>query len=129
MAEQKIPENGLFAWNELETTDTAACKTFYAELLGWEAEEMPMGEETYTIFKKDGKQVAGMMRILPEWGEIPSHWLGYVAVENVDALSERVPEIGGRVIVQPTDVPGIGRFAILSDPSGAVVSIMTFVSQ
>ncbi|MCZ7557458.1 MAG: VOC family protein [Bacteroidia bacterium] len=127
MAEQNVPTHGSFAWNELATNDVAACKSFYTDLLGWEAEDMPMGDGTYTVFKKGSQQLAGMMAIAPEWGPVPPNWMGYIAVDDVDEAASRVEGLGGGVIMPPTDIPNIGRFAVIKDPGGAVVSIMTFL--
>lgn len=126
MAEQQLPQYGTFAWNELATTDPETCKAFYGTLLGWEASEMPMPDGTYIVFSKNGTQMAGMMKIGPDWGEVPPHWLGYIAVEDVDASAAQVESLGGGIIMPPTDVPGIGRFSVIRDPAGAVVAIMTF---
>ena len=127
MAEEHSPNYGSFAWNELATTNIDACRSFYSTLLGWEASEMPMEGMTYTVFSKGGKQVAGMMPIAPEWGEVPPHWLGYISVEDVDVSAGMVESLGGSILVPPTDIPTIGRFAVIKDPAGAVVSIMTFL--
>jgi predicted enzyme related to lactoylglutathione lyase len=118
---------GTFAWNELATNDVAACKDFYRDLLGWEARDLPMDGMSYTIFSKDGQDVGGMMAIAAEWGDVPPHWLGYIAVEDVDASAARVENLGGEVMVPPMDVPGVGRFSIIRDAGGAALAIMTFL--
>jgi predicted enzyme related to lactoylglutathione lyase len=113
-----------FCWNELATHDATAAAHFYGELFGWTEHTQLFGPTTYTTFRKDGQDVAGMLQMTEEWGEMPSHWMAYVAVPDVDACAERVTELGGQVCVPPTDIPA-GRFAIVNDPGGATFSIIT----
>lgn len=121
---------GTFVWNELVTADTEGCKRFYGALVGWQAHEvavaMPEGTITYTLFKRDGREVAGMMKMEgPAWTGIPPHWMAYIEVEDVDAAVARVAALGGTVCVPPTDIPEVGRFSVIKDPAGATVSLMT----
>jgi predicted enzyme related to lactoylglutathione lyase len=80
------------------------------------------GTGKYWIFSHGGKDRAGMMK-MPAKAMAPPNWLPYVAVENVDATAARTPELGGRVYVPPTDIPGIGRFAVTADPTGAALAV------
>ena len=89
---------GTFSWADLGTVDAAAVKAFYAGLFGWEAEDVPAGDAgTYTMLRKDGREVAGMSELSAEMGEqgVPPHWLSYVTVEDVDATVARAEELGG----------------------------------
>lgn len=110
-------------WNELATRDAAAAGVFYSALFGWQAEEMPMEGTSYTMFKNGEAQAAGMMQMTEEWGDIPSHWMMYLAVDDCDASAARAAELGGNVCVPPTDIP-VGRFAVLDDPQGGTFSII-----
>ncbi len=65
-----------------------------------------------------------MLQMTPEWGEMPSHWMSYVAVPDVDATARRITALGGKVCVPPTDI-SVGRFAVVNDPTGATFSIIT----
>jgi predicted enzyme related to lactoylglutathione lyase len=121
-----IEEPGTLAWNELETTDPARAATFYAGLLGWTAEQAAYGEVEYTLFKQGEQMNGGMMAIPPEWGAVPPHWLVYFAVADCDATAASVEGLGGTVTLPPTDVPGIGRFAMIRDPQGAVFAVIRF---
>jgi predicted enzyme related to lactoylglutathione lyase len=127
MAQQGPPTNGAFCWNELVTTDLEAAQNFYKALLGWEIKEgtAPGGGMKYNEIVVAGQHVGGMMQTGPECGEIPPHWGLYVAVDDVDASAERVAELGGRVVMPPTDIPSIGRFCIINDPTGAAISLIT----
>jgi predicted enzyme related to lactoylglutathione lyase len=116
------PNNGRFTWHELMTTDPVKAAKFYEGLLGWKTQEMPMGAMgTYRLFSNADKQIAGSMPAQPG---VPSHWLVYVASENPDASCARVTELGGKVIVPPTDVPDTVRFAVAMDPQGAAFGIL-----
>ncbi len=134
MSEQTMPANGSFCWNELSTTDDAAAIKFYTELLGWEVKSSNMppceGSEAaapmvYNEIVVDGKHVGGIFKMGPEFGQIPSHWMPYVAVEDVDAKAAQVAELGGKVCVPPTDIPNTGRFCVVNDPTGATISLIT----
>ncbi len=123
-------EHGTFIWNELITTDQKKSGDFYSELLGWSRREVDAGPlGTYTVFQKDGKDVAGMMNPTVDYTQSrPPSWYAYIAVNDVDALASRVTQLGGKIIVPPHDVPGVGRVCMLADPTGAVVRLMTPVS-
>ena len=114
---------GKFIWYDVMTSDTKAAAKFYGDVIGWNAQEHPMAEGgTYTIFSKGPAMVAGLMAI-PEAmraeGVLPC-WSGYVGVEDVDADAKRVIAAGGAIRRPPTDIPSVGRFAVVSDPGGAV---------
>jgi predicted enzyme related to lactoylglutathione lyase len=114
---------GLPSWADLSTPDTDESASFYGELFGWEAKEAGDPEETggYRMFVKDGKQVAGLMRIQQE-GQPPS-WNTYISVSDADEIAEKVKEAGGDVIVEPMDVMEQGRMAFFTDPTGAAFGI------
>ena len=116
---------GEFCWNELLTSDVAGATKFYAGLFGWQAEEFPGME--YTLFKKEGAKMAGMM--LKKHPQMPTQWLSYVAVESVDASAAKVGKLGGKVIVPPFDVPTVGRIAVLQDPQGASIALFQPVKK
>jgi len=125
----QMPKHGTFCWNELATNDLQASTKFYTELLGWEAEEVLSTGHTYTMFKKNGTQVGGMLKMSADWGNVPPHWMSYITVDDVDASVKEVEKLGGKVCVPPTDIPTVGRFAVINDPTGAAVSLMTFLPR
>jgi len=67
--------------------------------------------------------MGGMMKIQPEWGEVPPNWQSYVIVPSVDASAAKATELGGSIMAPPMDIPNMGRFAVLVDPQGAVISV------
>ncbi len=121
-----MPESTTFFWHELVTSDQQACGQFYSDLLGWGRRTVDAGPlGTYTIFQRGDKDVAGMMNPTIEYTRSrPPAWYNYIAVEDVDACAARVEQLGGRLIVAPEDVPGVGRVCMLADPTGATVRLM-----
>jgi uncharacterized protein YndB with AHSA1/START domain/predicted enzyme related to lactoylglutathione lyase len=111
---------GHFSWNELLAADVESAAAFYTSLLGWTAAPMA-GGMPYTLFKKDGSDVGGLMK-LPMPG-IPPHWLNYVTVEACDATAARVTELGGKICAPPFDIPNVGRIAVVQDPQGAAFGL------
>ena len=124
MAEHATPTHGTFCWNELATTDLEAAKKFYGELLGWTLKQSNVAGVAYTEFYAGGRPIGGMYQMGPEYGSAPAHWMGYVAVDDVEATAARVAELGGKVCVPPTDIPNVGRFSVINDPAGATFSII-----
>jgi predicted enzyme related to lactoylglutathione lyase len=117
---------GRFVWYELMTEDAPAAKAFYEKVIGWGSQDMPMpgmADMTYTLMKAGDVQVAGLMSLPPQAkaaGARPG-WIGHVAVDDVDASAKQAQTLGGKVFREPSDIPGIGRFAVIGDPQGAVI--------
>ena len=122
-----MADHGNFYWNELVTTDPGRCNAFYGTVLGWTSRDMDMGEGgTYTMFQANGTDVGGMFKMQgPQFEGVPPHWMGYIAVDDVDAAVAKVEGAGGAVKAPPFDVPGVGRIAVITDPTGAAISLMT----
>jgi hypothetical protein len=112
---------GSFVWYELMSSDVAASKAFYSEVVGWSTEDVPMPGMTYTILRIGEMQVGGMMALPKEAsaaGMRPG-WFGYVGVEDADRAAAKVAQLGGKILMPPTDIPNVGRFAMAVDPRGA----------
>ena len=117
-----IPNAGRFCWHELVSTDIQASLKFYKSLLGWNVKDMPMGKDmTYHLLMVGDTQVGGAMKA-PQG--VPSAWLDYVSVENCDASAKKITELGGKIMVPPTTIPDMLRFACGFDPQGAAFAIM-----
>lgn len=117
--------HGKHVWFEICTPDLDAAKAFYSQVLDWEIRDAGMPGMTYLMGGPPGHAVAGMMAMTPEMvqgGAVPA-WTGYVAVHDVDADAERAKALGGTVCMPPTDIPGVGRFAVVADPQGAVFAL------
>ncbi len=109
-----------FVWYDLATTDVEAAKSFYKTVVGWDAEAIPNME--YNVYHIGQARIAGVMP-LPEHlraNNVPPHWNGYIGVADVDQEAERVKTEGGEIRHAATDIPGVGRFAVVADPQGAV---------
>ncbi len=114
---------GRFFWNELHTTDPKGALSFYEKVVGYTHSAMESPAGTYYVLESPkGVGRAGATEHLPP-GTAP-HWLPYVVADDVDATAERAKRSGGSVLVGPEDIPGIGRFAVLRDPTGAVLAVM-----
>lgn len=118
---------GTPCWWELMTKDVEAAKKFYGELCGWTTEAWPMpGGFTYHMIKRGDTSFGGMMSTdCPEMGEVPPHWMTYIHVDDVDAKAEQVTALGGSICVPPTDIPEVGRFSVVNDPTGGTFTLFT----
>jgi predicted enzyme related to lactoylglutathione lyase len=120
--EMPVPE-GVFGWDELITNDIDAAKRFYGDLFGWTTSEMDMGGgKTYTLFQVGETSVAGGM-VAEEGQETPPHWYPYLLTPNVDETTAKAKEAGATVYLEPMDVPEVGRFSVLGDPTGATFGL------
>jgi predicted enzyme related to lactoylglutathione lyase len=113
---------GVFVWDELGTTDVDAAQGFYEEVFGWTTNDMGPEYGGYRIFNRGDTGVAGLMA-LPD-SSIPPHWQPYVAVDDPDARVKKASELGGSILMEPMDVPNVGRIAVLQDPQGATFGII-----
>jgi uncharacterized protein len=118
-------EPGSLGWNELATGDVARARDFYTALFGWRAEVMNVGME-YTVFHGDQGPLAGAFALTPEMEGMPTCWMPYFAVADPDGDAAKAGSLGATVLKEPADIPGIGRFAMLRDPQGAMFYIMRF---
>jgi predicted enzyme related to lactoylglutathione lyase len=124
---QLANEPGTFGWNELVTTDLEKSKAFYKAVFDWDAESQgpPGGPVMYTEWKLNGRSIGGMMEKTPEMpAEMPPMWGVYFVVSDTDATVAKAESLGGTVFMGPTDIEP-GRFAVLSDPVGAVFNVLT----
>jgi hypothetical protein len=121
-----MSEHGTFYWNELMSNDVGAAKAFYETAMGWTFDAMPMDEGTYWL-AKNGDTPAGGMMAMPDGMPpgTPSHWMAYIAVDDIDARLAQAEANGGTILKPAFDVPGIGRIAIIQDPSGGAIGWMT----
>src|SRR5271170_670893 len=122
MGERMKYTPGTFSWADLASTDQAAAKTFYTELFGWEAQDLPVGDGVfYSMMSVGGKPVAAIAP-QPEAQRnagAPPAWQSYISVEDADATLERAKELGGTVHAPAFDVMSAGRMGVVQDPGGA----------
>ena len=117
-------EPGAIMWNELMTSDQTDATEFYTGLLGLGSGSME-GPMEYTLLKVSGDDVAGVMQITEDMGPVPPNWMVYFGVANVDDTTSQAEALGAIVLVPGTDIPGVGRFATIQDPEGAVFGMFT----
>jgi predicted enzyme related to lactoylglutathione lyase len=122
-------KHGKFSWNELLTTDPEGAKEFYGQLFGWTTQDWPMDGFNYTIVKAGDTDVGGIMPIPPHATGMPPTWGAYVTVDDVDATAALAEKLGGKICIPPTDIPTVGRFAVIQDPQGAMLSAITYVKK
>jgi predicted enzyme related to lactoylglutathione lyase len=120
-----VAHHGRFVWYELLTTDGAAAKAFYTEVMDWAAEDASTPDLAYALFSAATAAVGGLME-LPEdarkMGATP-RWMGYVSVTDVNVAADRLKRLGGAVYVAPTD-SNIGRISIVADPQTATLALV-----
>jgi predicted enzyme related to lactoylglutathione lyase len=117
---------GTFSWVDLATTDAPGAKKFYTELMGWTANDIPIGPDSfYTMLQLEGRDVAALSQMSEEQQSqgMPPMWNSYVSVENADESAEKAAALGGTVMAPPFDVFDSGRMAVIQDPTGAVFSV------
>jgi predicted enzyme related to lactoylglutathione lyase len=110
-----------FVHIELNTTDLDQAKAFYGKLFDWTLEDAPMPGGTYTLIKVGEGTGGGMMKH-PMPGA-PSMWLPYVAVDDAQASTEKAKGLGATVIVDVQEIPNVGWFSVIKDPTGATLAL------
>jgi predicted enzyme related to lactoylglutathione lyase len=124
MAQAK--NRGRFVWQELMTDDTAAASAFYTKLLGWSGKGSS-GDPAYTEFHAGAVGVGGMMKV-PDSAKAEGArpmWMPYISSDSVDDSVKQIEGLGGKAIRPASDIPHVGRFAVVSDPQGAVFAVFT----
>ena len=124
-----LDHHSRFVWYELSTTNVGAAKTFYSEVMGWGTHDMSMPGIAYTAFTVRNAPACGLINLSEEATDngAKSRWIGYVGVADVDATVGRIKQLGGLVLVPPTDVFDFSRFAIVADPQMATFALVTWL--
>lgn len=120
---------GTPVWYEFMTQDPASAQKFYEAVMGWTFETMPMPEVDYRVASTNSQPVAGFINTPEHAQSMPDMWFAYIGVEDVNATADKVKALGGRIDIEPTDIPGVGRFAFCTDPQGAHFYIMRGESE
>ena len=112
-----------FVHVELSTTDPAKAKSFYGQLFDWKLEDTEMGPDmTYTMIQPGEGTGGGLMKQMMPGA--PSSWLAYVVVDDVKAATAKAKSLGAAVLKDVTEVPGMGWFSIITDPTGAALGLV-----
>jgi predicted enzyme related to lactoylglutathione lyase len=114
---------GRFVWYEHLTKDPKAAIAFYSDVMGWKTQ--PFGDSGYVMWVGSQGPLGGVMELPAEAAKMgaPPHWMAHVVVDDVDATAAAAKKLGGRVFHEPTDIPTVGRFAVIGDPQGAAISV------
>jgi predicted enzyme related to lactoylglutathione lyase len=120
--------HGAIGWTELTTTNPTQASEFYGPMFGWKIEVMDMGTGPYHVLKVGEESIGGIMAMPPGAPAMPPNWCPYVTVSDVDASAAKCAALGGTVCMGPMDIPGVGRFAVIQDPQGAMLNIITYAS-
>jgi uncharacterized protein len=120
---------GRFLWHELLAPSAEPAKRFYVQVAGWSTTSMAAGPDlpSYDMFMNGDAPVAGVMPFPPgaPVGAMPTAWLPYIGTEDVDATCAAAVARGARVQMPPSDIPTVGRIAVLLDPFGAAFALYT----
>lgn len=123
-ADDEMPGVGEFCWESLSTTNPAAAVDFYQKVVGWGVTSMPSPEGPMPLFTR---QRQGQSESLASVGPSPdgqfSAWGTFVGVESVDATVAKAEQLGAKIWLAGTDIPDVGRFAVLEDPTGAAIYV------
>jgi hypothetical protein len=122
-------EPGVVCWNELLTNDPERAGAFLAKVFDWRIRSESTAGIPYTLFMNGDREAAGMMKIQPEWGEMPPNWLTYFAVDDCDAAVERAQRLDGRLLAGPYEIPDVGHIAVVADPTGATFGLAKFTAR
>jgi uncharacterized protein len=120
-------QHGAFSWCELMTTDLKAAEEFYVKLFGWTMTDGPVEGMEYRVMSAGGQPIGGLMSLPPDMQQMPPHWGTTVTVEDVEATIKMAEKLGGKVLMQPQDIPTVGKFSIIQDPQGAVITLITYL--
>ena len=120
MPEMARYEHGVPSWVDIGTQDPSAGVRFYSQLFGWGWG----GGDDYPEAQVSGRTIGGLTPRRPGMpADVPDNWLVYFGAADVDADVKKATDLGASVIAGPTDIPGTGRFAVLTDPQGAAFAL------
>jgi predicted enzyme related to lactoylglutathione lyase len=115
-------EPSKFVWYELHSPDAGPAQTFYRGVLGWSTQDAGMPDGSYTMISVENAPIGGILQkpasTFPSG--VGAYWVGYIGVNDVDTYSKRIQNAGGTVHRPAEDIPNVGRFAVVSDPQGAM---------
>ncbi|MBL8982307.1 MAG: VOC family protein [Gemmatimonadetes bacterium] len=117
---------GRFLWHQLNTPNADAALAFYTAVCEWgrESWQPDPSQPAYQMWKGSAGAHSGVMQMPPD-SKDPAHWLGYISTPDVDATVSTVKGLGGALVFGPMDIPSVGRFAVMTDPDGAMFAPFT----
>ena len=119
----EAPKPGTIAWSDLTVNDAEALRDFYTRVTGWKAEALSMGDYSdYVMVSSAGEGVAGVCHARGANAQVPSQWLIYIVVDDVERAASECSALGGQIIDGPRPMGG-GTFCVIRDPAGAVCAL------
>jgi uncharacterized protein len=119
----KIPPAPSLCWADLSTPDVDRAKQFYSDLFGWTISAGEKDTSGYLHIQNGSDFIGGIPPAKYRNPNAPPHWLSYFLVSNCDASTAKAKQLGGTTYMEPTTMEGIGRWAVVADPQGAVFAI------
>lgn len=117
-------EENTLCWVELACRGPNHEADFYTKVFPWTTVASDVPGIDYTEWQTEGQSTGGMMKIMPEWGDIPAHWMPYFRVADCDDIAAKAQALGAQLCVPPSDIPNVGRFAVIADAQGATFAII-----
>jgi uncharacterized protein len=123
-----VGESNTLVWTELVTKDPAGAQAFYGALFDWTWKASETSAVEYYEIHRGGRPIGGLLPMSGQrWADVPPGWMPYFGVADCGRAVARAGDLGGRAAVAPTDIPGVGRFAVLQDDQGARFSVVAMV--
>ena len=122
----QMKTRGDIGWCELMTDDVDSAVTFYTMVIGWDVEVVDVGMGPYHVLKVGDQPVAGIVAKPEQSVQAPNGWTAYITVDDVDQRADEARSAGGTVLVGPMDIPSVGRFARIADPTGGAIGVITY---
>lgn len=115
---------GKIGWIDTTVDDASGLRDFYKTVVGWETEDVSMGEYSDYVMKMpaSGDGVTGICHARGSNADLPKGWLIYIVVADVDVSAAEAKRSGGKILIEPRGLAG-GRFCVIEDPSGAVAGL------
>jgi predicted enzyme related to lactoylglutathione lyase len=125
MSEKQKPEIGSITWCDLTVPNAEEVRDFYSKVVGWIPDPVSMGDynDFSMIAPESGKVAAGVCHTKGTNAKLPPQWLIYIAVEDIDKSAKQCEQLGGKIIVEPKNMSGYGRYCVIQDPAGAVCAL------
>ncbi len=124
---QRQTGDGLIAWYDIMAVDETATNPFYRDLFGWDFSAEPRPDDGYRMVTFDGQGLGGSLPFETESGR--SHWMGYIQVTGIDAHVARARAMGATIFVESMEIPNVGTFAVLDDPTGAPIYLFEILPE
>lgn len=116
--------HGSMSWQELGTSEPQVAMRFYQKVFGWNYSTLKLPHGDYHLIENQGVNIGGISENLCP--TLPNNWTGYVTVDDVDHTAIMARELGGEIIYGPEDIPQVGRFCWIKDPTGAIIAAISY---